>query len=179
MIKKVLLGLVAVIVIFLAVAAMQPADFRISRSATIAAPPSALFEQINDLHKFQDWNPWAKIDPNAKMTYTGPPSGVGSAYSWAGNGEVGEGTMTITESRPGELVRARMEFNKPMQATNIAEFTFKPEGDKTLMTWSMSGSNGLVAKAFGLLVNCDKMVGSQFEKGLATLKSMTETAPKP
>jgi Polyketide cyclase / dehydrase and lipid transport len=179
MIKKVLLGLVAVIAIFLAVAAMQPADFRISRSATIAAPPSALFEQINDLLKFQDWNPWAKLDPNAKMTYTGPPSGVGSAYSWAGNGEVGEGTMTITESRPGELVRAKMEFNKPMQATNIAEFTFKPEGDKTLMTWSMSGTNGLVAKAFGLLIDCDKMVGSEFEKGLAKLKSITETAPKP
>ena len=179
MIKKVLLGLVAVIVIFLAVAAMQPADFRISRSATIAAPPSALFEQINDLRKFQDWNPWAKFDPNAKTTYTGPPSGVGSAYSWAGNGEVGEGTMTITESRPGELVRAKMEFNKPMQATNIAEFTFKPEGDKTLMTWSMSGTNGLVAKAFGLLIDCDKMVGSEFEKGLAKLKSITETAPKP
>ena len=179
MIKKVLLGLVAVIAIFLAVAAMQPADFRISRSATIAAPSSALFEQINDLHKFQDWNPWAKIDPNAKMTYAGPPFGVGSAYSWSGNDEVGEGTMTITESRPGELVRARMDFNKPMQATNIAEFTFKPEGGKTLMTWSMSGSNGLVAKAFGLLVNCYKLVGSEFEKGLAKLKSITETAPKP
>lgn len=178
MILKILIGLAVIVVILLIVIATRPTDFRYSRSLAIAAPPAELFGQINDLHKFQGWNPWAKVDPAAKIEYIGPATGVGAAYSWAGNNEVGEGEMTIVESKPNELVRCRMDFKKPMAATHDAEFTFHPEGDKTVVTWSMSGRNNFMGKAFGMFINCDKMVGGQFAKGLATLKSLSEK-PQP
>lgn len=171
---NILIVLGVFLVFFVVVVALQPADFRISRSTSIVAPPADLFGQINDLRKFHTWNPWAKIDPAAVTTFDGPPAGVGSSMSWAGNHEVGEGMMTITETRPDELVRCKMAFKKPMQANHIAEFSLKPEGRYTVMTWSMSGTNGFLFKAMNLLMNCDKMVGSQFEKGLANLKALSE-----
>jgi len=128
--------------------------------------------QINDLHKFQAWNPWAKIDPASKITYTGPVSGVDAAYHWVGNAEVGEGSMTIIESKPGELVRARMDFLKPFAASYTAEFTLKPEADKTTVTWSLFGENDFMSKAVKLVMNVDKMCGDQFEKGLASLSEI-------
>ena len=178
MFKYLLLGLAAIVVVFLIVAALQPADFRIARSATIAAPASAVFEQLNDFHKWNDWSPWAKLDPNAKNTFEGAPAGVGASFAWAGNHEVGEGRMTITESKPGELVRMKLEFIKPFAATNTAEFTLKPEGDQTAVTWSMTGRNGFMGKAMGLIINCDKMVGGQFEQGFANLKAIVEKPSK-
>ena len=178
MFAKILAVLAAIIVVLVIVVALQPADFRIARSATFAAAPATVFAQVNDLHKFQDWSPWAKIDPAAKATFEGPSAGTGASFSWAGNMEVGEGTMTITESHPSDLIRFRLDFRKPMAGTNTAEFTFKPEGDKTVVTWSMSGHNNLLAKAVSLAVNCDRMVGGQFEKGLADLKTIVEAAPK-
>ena len=178
MIKIILVALAVIILVFVVVVVLQPADFRIARSATIAAPPAAVFEQVNDLHKFQTWNPWAKIDPTARNTFAGPSAGVGSSFSWAGNNDVGEGTMTVTGSQPGELVRFKMEFKKPFEATNTAEFTFKPEGDQTVVTWSMTGTNGFMGKAMSLIMNCDKMVGGSFEKGLADLKSLVEASNK-
>ena len=179
MIKKLLLLLVAVVAIFLAVAAMQPDDFRVSRSTTIAATPAVLFDYANDLHKWQEWSPWAKLDPAAKGTYTGPAAGVGAAFSWSGNNQVGEGTMTITESKPGELVRYKLDFKKPFEGSNIADIAYKAEGDTTLITWSMSGKKNLIFKAMGLIMNCDKMCGDQFNQGLESLRKLTETAPKP
>ena len=176
--NNLLLGLAAIVVVFLIVAALQPADFRIARSATIAAPASAVFEQLNDFHKWNDWSPWAKLDPNAKNTFEGAPAGVGASFAWAGNHEVGEGRMTITESKPGELVRMKLEFIKPFAATNTAEFTLKPEGDQTAVTWSMTGRNGFMGKAMGLIINCDKMVGGQFEQGFANLKAIVEKPSK-
>jgi hypothetical protein len=110
------------------------------------------------------------------MTYDGPPSGVGASYSWAGSSKIGEGRNTIVESKPNELVRFRLDFLKPMKGTNAAEFTFKPEGDQTQVTWTMTGKNSFVAKIFGLIVNCDKMIGCQFEKGLAAMKSVVESS---
>ena len=178
MFKYLLLGLAAIVVVLLIVAALQPADFRIARSATIAAPASAVFEQLNDFHKWNDWSPWAKMDPNAKNTFEGAPAGVGASFAWAGNHEVGEGRMTITESKPGELVRMKLEFIKPFAATNTAEFTLKPEGDQTAVTWSMTGRNGFMGKAMGLIMNCEKMVGGQFEQGFANLKAIVEKPSK-
>ena len=174
MIIKILLGLGVLVIGFGVAAALQPDNFRYSRSATIAAPASVLFAQVNNLRAFQEWNPWAKMDPNAKITYSGPASGVGASYAWTGNGQIGEGTMTITEVVPDKLVRCHMDFRKPMKATHTAEFAFAPEGDSTVVTWSMSGTHPFLAKAMGLLINCDKMVGKEFEKGLATLKTITE-----
>jgi hypothetical protein len=116
------------------------------------------------------------MDPVCKNTFEGAAAGTGAIFIWAGNKKVGEGRMTITESRPSELIRIKLEFLKPFKATNTAEFTFKSQGNQTLVTWSMSGKNNFMGKAFGLFVNCDKMVGGDFEKGLAAMKSVAETA---
>jgi hypothetical protein len=108
----------------------------------------------------------------------GAPAGVGAIYAWTGNNEVGEGRMTITESRRSDLVRVKLEFFKPFAATNTAEFTFKPDGNQTAVTWSMFGQNNFMAKAIHLFMNMDKMIGGQFEKGLASMKSVVEAAAK-
>lgn len=185
MIKKILIGLgiVAAIIVLLLVALAayisgRPSEFRVARSATISAPPAVVFAQVNNMHKWQDWSPWAKLDPNAKITYSGPDAGTGASYAWSGDDKVGAGTMTIAESRPSDLVRFKLEFLKPFQASNVAEFTFTPKGDQTEVTWSMSGHCNFLMKTVGLFMDCDKMVGPDFEKGLATLKSISESADK-
>lgn len=178
MFKKIFLALLAIIAIFLVVVAMQPADFRIARSTTVAASPEAVFKQVNDFHNWDAWSPWAKLDPAMKKNFEGAPAGVGASYTWSGNDKVGAGRMTITDSKPSELVRMKLEFTQPFTATNTAEFTMKPEGKQTAVTWSMSGTNNFMAKAFGLLMNMDKMVGGDFEQGLAQLKSIAEATPK-
>lgn len=174
MIAKILIGLAVVILIFVIVVASRPAEFAYQRSTTIAAPPSAIFPHLDDLHKWQAWSPWAKKDPNAKETFEGPATGVGSSMAWAGNNDVGEGKMTIVDSKPDQSVQYRLDFIKPFAGTNLAEFTFKPEGGNTLITWTMTGKNTFFFKAFGLFVDCDKMIGNDFEKGLADLKSLVE-----
>jgi hypothetical protein len=178
MLKKIVIGLAVIVVVFIVIVALQPSEFRIVRSATISAPAPAVFAQVNDFHKWDTWSPWAKLDPAMKKTYDGAPAGTGAIYSWSGNDQVGEGRMTLTESRASDLIRIKLEFMKPFAATNTAEFSFKPEGNQTVVTWSMFGENNFVAKAFGLLMNMDKMVGGDFEKGLAQLKSVMEAAPK-
>ena len=175
MITKILIGLVLVIVILVVVVILQPSDFRITRTATIAAPPAAVFDQVNDLHKYQAWSPFAKADPAMKITYEGPPAGEGAVLAWAGNNQAGEGRMTLIESRPNELVRFDLRFIKPFQAANIAEFTFQPDGDRTVVTWSMTGRNNFMFKAVGLILNSDKMCGGMFEEGLANLKVIAES----
>jgi len=176
MIINILIGLAVVIVVFVIIVATRPNEFCVARAVSISAPEAVVFAQVNDLHKWEAWNPWGKLDPAATMTYDGPPTGTGAGYTWAGNNKVGEGRMTITESRPHELIRFRLEFRKPFKATNTAEFTFKPDGNQTAVTWSMSGQNNFVTKTVGLFMNCDKMCGGQFEKGLADLKSVAEAA---
>ena len=178
MLKIILIALVVVVIGFILLVAMQPSEFRIVRSVSISAPPPAVFAQVNDFHKWEAWNPWGKIDPAMKQTYEGAPLGAGAIYAWVGNNEVGEGRMTIIESRPSELIRVKLEFFKPMAATNTAEFTFKPEGDQTVVTWSMFGNNNFLAKAVHLVMNMDKMIGGQFDKGLASMKAVAEAAPK-
>jgi uncharacterized protein YndB with AHSA1/START domain len=178
MLKKILIVLAVIVVAAVVVVALQPAEFRVTRSATIAAPPEAVFAQVNDLHKWEVWSPWAKLDPAAKNSYEGPAAGVGAAFAWSGNDQVGEGRMTITESRPNELIRFRLDFMKPFKSTNGSEFTFKPEGNQTVVTWTMFGKNTFVSKAMHLCVDCDKMLGGYFEKGLAQIKSVTELAAR-
>ncbi|MGA2246601.1 MAG: SRPBCC family protein [Verrucomicrobiota bacterium] len=163
-------------VLFVVIVASRPSEFRVSRSLAISAPAEFVFDQVNTLRQWEAWNPWGKLDPNAKMTYAGPPAGVGASYTWTGNSRIGEGRNTIVESKRAEFVRFRLEFFKPMKAVNSVEFTFKPQSDQTFVTWTMSGKNGFVCKAFGLFVNCDKMCGGQFEKGLAAMKMVAENA---
>lgn len=175
MLTWILIVVAAVVAVFLVVVALQPADFRIQRTALIAAPAQVVFAQVNDFRKWLAWSPWEKMDPALKRTYEGPPAGTGAKYAWQGNKKVGEGQMTITGSRPGELVRIKLEFFKPFAATNTAEFTFKPEGGGTAVTWSMTGHNNFMAKAVSLFMSMEKMVGGQFEQGLAQMKSVVET----
>jgi hypothetical protein len=180
--KKILIGLaalvIALVIVFIAVVAVQPSEFRITRSATVSAPPETVYAQVNDFHKWQAWSPWAKMDPAAKNTFEGPSAGTGATFRWVGNAEVGEGSMTITESHPSDLILIKLEFLKPFPATNTTEFTFKPQGDQTVVTWTMSGRNGFVGKAFCLVMNMDKMVGGDFEKGLRDMKTAAEAAAK-
>ena len=176
MIKKILIGIAAVIVILFIVIATRPAQFRVERSATLAASPAALFEQVNDHHKFTVWNPFMKLDPNVKNTYSGPDAGVGAVCSWDGNKDIGAGSSTIIESKPNELVRCRMDWKRPMEGVAIVDFTFKPAGDKTVVTWAMYGTNNFLGKAVSLVMDCDKICGPPFEQGLAELGKVVTTA---
>jgi len=178
MLINILIAIAAIIVVFVIVVATRPADFRITRTAAISAPPMVVFAQVNDLHKWEAWSPWAKLDPEARKTFEGPTAGTGAVFAWSGNDKIGEGRMTITESVPTSLIGIKLEFLRPFKATNTAEFTFKPEGSQTVVTWSMAGKNNFMTKAFCLFVNMDKMVGSDFEKGLAQMKSVAEMASR-
>ena len=174
MLLKVVIGLVVVVIALAIVVATRAPEYRVSRTTTIAAPPSAVFAQVNDFHNWQAWNPWGKIDPAMKHAYEGAPAGPGAVYTWSGNREVGEGRMTITESRPNELVRIRLEFLKPLSGTSTAEFTFEPKGDRTVVTWNMAGQKNFMAKAIHMVLDMDKMIGGNFEQGLAAMKAVVE-----
>lgn len=172
-----LLGFAVLLAILCIVIAVQPGDFRVSRSMTMNAPPEAVFAEVNDFHRWEAWSPWAKMDPDAKATYEGPSSGVGSVFHWDGDANVGAGNMTIVESKPSERIGIKLEFIRPFAGTSDTEFTFKPEGNGTTITWTMSGKNNFVAKAIGLVIDCDTMIGGEFEKGLANIKSIVERSP--
>jgi len=177
--KKILVVLLILVLVFIGVVAMQPAQYSVTRTATVNAPVAVVFPQVDDLRKWEAWSPWAKIDPQVKNTFEGPPTGKGAVFAWAGNNKVGEGRMTITESRPNELVRFDLEFIKPMAARAQSEFAFKGNGNQTTVTWTMFGTNGFAGKAMCLVMNMDKMLGGDFERGLATMKSIVEAPPKP
>ncbi len=149
MLKKILIGLAVLILGLVALVALQPSDFRVERSATIAAPAADVFTQVNNLHKWDAWSPWAKLDPDAKITFERPESGQGAAMSWSGDDKVGEGKMTVVESQPNEAVRLKVDFVKPFEGTSNSEFGFKPEGDQTAVTWTMSAHHNFMEK--GLL----------------------------
>jgi hypothetical protein len=169
-----LVTLATIVIGLLIMVAMRPADFRIMRSATMSAPAAEVFAQVNDFHLWNAWSPWAKIDPAMKQVYEGPNAGTGAIYHWLGNKQVGEGRMTIMDSKPSELISIKLEFMKPFAATHTGEFAFKAEGGQTAVTWSMIGNNNFILKAFGLFMNMDKMIGRDFEKGLASMKSVVE-----
>lgn len=172
MIKKILFGLAAVVVLVLILAAVQPAEFRVERSAKLHAPAAVLFEHVNNHQKFAVWNPFMKLDPNVKISYSGPECGPGAVCSWDGNRDIGAGSCTIIESKPGELVRSRMDWKRPMEATSMVDFTFRPEGSDTVVTWAMYGRNNFMCKAISLVCDYDKMCGPQFEQGLADLEKV-------
>ena len=170
----ILISLAVIIVVFLIIVALQPDEYHVSRSGTIPAAPAVVFEQINDFHNWQPWSPWAWKDPNAKNTFEGPPSGKGAIFRWAGNANVGEGSMTITESRPAELIRLRLDFLKPMAGTADTEFTFTPQAEGTLVNWTITGKKNFISKAVCMVMSMDKMIGGDFEAGLANLRSVLE-----
>lgn len=176
MLKKIALAAAALLAAFVVYVALQPSDFRVARSATIQAPAADVFAHVNDLHKWQDWSPWAKLDPAAKASFEGPQAGPGAVFKWDGNSQVGAGTMTVTESQLGELVRIKLDFVKPMAGTSTTEFTFKPQGNQTTVTWAMFGQNNFLSRAICTFINQDKMIGGAFEQGLANMKTIVEAA---
>ena len=178
MLKIILIALPVIIVVFLIIVAMQPSSYSVACSLAIAAPPDALFPHMNDLKKWEVWNPWGKADPNMKLTYGGSTSGVGATYSWTGNNEVGEGRATITESRPGEAVKYKMEVVKPMASSSEMTFAFKPQGSQTEVTCTITGEKNFMMKAFCMFGNMDRMIGGKFEKALVELKAIAESAAK-
>jgi len=176
MFKKLLIGLVVVLAVLAGVISTRPDTFSVERSAMVQAAPEFAFAQVNDFHGWGAWSPWDKMDPSMKRTYEGAASGVGAMYSWVGNDKVGEGRMTIEESKQNELVRIKLDFIKPFASTSTTTFTFKPAAEGTQVTWRMEGKNNFVSKAFSMFMNMDKMVGGDFERGLASMKTASETA---
>lgn len=178
MLKKILIGLVVLVAGFLGFVAMQPADYVVTRSAKIAAPASLLFPLANDFHNWPAWSPWEKIDPSMKRTLSGATAGVDAVYEWAGNDKAGAGKMTILQSKANEQIKMKLEFTKPFAATDGLTFDFAQTGAETSVTWKMDGHNDLMGKAAGIFISFDKMVGGDFEKGLAAMKELGEAAAK-
>ena len=174
MITTILLALTAIIASLAGFIASRPGHFRIARRISIAAPAGLAFDQVNDLHLWQEMSPYVKLDPDAKYTFTGPRAGAGASLAWEGNKKVGAGRMTVVESQPNELVRMKLEFFQPFAATHEARFTFQEKGGETEATWSMTRASKFMCKAFGLIMNMDKMIGDQFEEGLAQMKANAE-----
>lgn len=178
MARKILVGVAALIVLLVIIILMRPATFHIERSITMAAPPDNAFAQVNDFHAWPAWSPWENLDLQMKKTFEGPPAGVGAKYAWAGNDKVGEGRMTLERSDRPSLIGIKLEFVKPFAATNETTFTFASAAGGAKVTWAMDGENSFMAKAASLFMDMDKMVGADFERGLAAMKTAAETAPK-
>lgn len=174
MIKKILLGILAVIAGTCIVASFQSDEMNFTRSATINAPAATVFAHVNDPKKMDVWSPWLKPDPMAKKSFSGPAEGVGAVFEWDGNNEVGAGKMTIVESKPAELVRVKLDFLKPMESTAMADYSFKAEGNTTVMTQTFSSKKNFLSKVMCMFMNMDKMMGDQFEKGFVGIKAIVE-----
>ena len=154
--------------------ATRPAGFRIQRSIRIAAPREQLYAYVSDLHNFDAWSPWVALDPAMRKAHFGAASGVGAGYEWQGNNKVGHGRMEITDAVEPARVLIKLDFLKPFEAHNTAEYVLAEAADGTEFTWVMYGPNTFMAKAMGPFFNMDKMVGAQFEQGLVALKAVAE-----
>jgi uncharacterized protein YndB with AHSA1/START domain len=174
MIKTITLVVVLLIAALLIYAATRPDSFRIQRSTTIKAPPEKIFPLINDFEGWRTWSPWENLDPALKRSYSGPKSGKGAVYAWEGNNDVGHGRMEIDESSAPSRIVIKLDFLKPFEAHNIAEYTLAKQGDATNVTWAMHGPSPYLAKLLGVFCSMDSMVGSKFEEGLANLKALAE-----
>jgi hypothetical protein len=174
MLKTIAIVLVVLIAAVLGVAAMRPDTFRVERGAAIKAPPEKLFPLINDLRTWRTWSPWEKKDPGMKRTYSATTSGKSATYGWEGNGDVGQGRMEITESVPSSKITIKLDFIKPFEGHNTVVFALQPQGDMTNVTWTMEGPVPFLGKIIHVFIDMDKMVGGDFETGLANLKAAAE-----
>jgi len=174
MLKKIGLTLLVIIIGILGYAATRPSSFSVQRAVTIKAPPEKLFAMIDDFHAWPQWSPWARIDPAMKVTYSGPPSGVGAVYEWSGNSKVGSGRMEIMQTTPSTRVQIQLDFMAPMASHNMAVFTLTPRGDSTTVEWTMSGPLPYAAKLMTIFAPMDKMIGPDFERGLAAMRIVAE-----
>lgn len=175
MIKKILIAIAVVVAAVFAIAAFQPADYKIERTITIGAPAEKVFPHVNSQKNVSAWSPWLELDPNALITYEGPAEGVGSISTWKGNKDIGAGKSTITESRPNEYVKFKLDFYEPMVSEAEGEYILKSEAGQTTMTWTMFGKNTFIGRVMCMFMSMDKMVGGTFEKGLNNLKTLVES----
>lgn len=174
MLQTIIIVVVVVIAALLIFAATKPNTFRVERATSIKAPAEKIFAAINDLHGWSAWSPWEHLDPNMQRTFSGTASGVGAIYEWNGNNKVGKGRMEIIESVPASKILIKLDFLKPFEGHNKAEFTLTAHGDVTDVSWAMYGPQPFIGKMMGIFLNCDKMIGMQFETGLANLKAAAE-----
>ena len=182
MLKKILIGVVGVLVVFVAVVATRPSKYHVERKLEVAAPADLVFGVLNDLHQFAGvlvlfGSPWEELDPNMQKTFAGPAAGVGQSFAWSGR-EVGKGKMTIEESVPGQKVGMKLEFVEPMESTATCALTLAGTPTGSLVTWSMDGSHNFLGKAIGMFMDMDNMLGTDIEKGLAQLKTVAESKKK-
>ena len=174
MLTKIVVVLLVVVAGFLAYASTRPDTLRVQRSATIKAPPDKIYPLVTDLRRWSVWSPWEKKDPAMKRTFGGADSGQGAVYAWQGNSDVGEGRMEIVEATAPSKVAIKLDFIKPLEGHNVAEFTLTPKGDATDVTWLMYGPTPFIGKVLGTFMNMDAMIGKDFEAGLASLKAAAE-----
>ncbi|MQR00864.1 SRPBCC family protein [Glaciimonas soli] len=172
---KILLAIIVVAVIgVLGLASSKPDTFTVTRSASIKAPPEKIFALISDFHHWNAWSPWEKRDLAMKKTLSGANSGVGAVYEWEGNSKVGAGRMEIVNATPSSHIAIKLDFLKPIEGHNVAQFTLTPQGDTTNVTWDMTGPTPFISKVMQVFISMDKMVGGDFETGLANLKALAE-----
>lgn len=170
-----LLGLAVVAAaVILVFALTKPDSFHVERMASIKAPPEKIFPLINDFNNWPKWSPYERRDTAMKKTLSGAANGVGAVYEWDGNSDVGAGRMEITESTPSQKIVIKLDFKRPMEASNVATFTLSPNGDATDVTWAMDGPSPYVAKVMDVVFGFDKMIGGDFQQGLDALKAEAE-----
>ncbi len=173
MLKFILIAVVVLLVLILIYAATRPDSFHVERSINIKAAPEKIFAILNDFHLWNDWTPYNK-DPAMKKTYSGSSSGKGAMYAWEGNKEVGKGEITITATTPPSKIVMDLHMIEPFEGHNVATFTLSATGDSTTVTWSLDDKHKFIVKVIGLFMNMDKMIGRDFEAGLAKLKTVAE-----
>lgn len=176
MLKNVLIAILVVIICFLGYVAIQPADYEISREITIATPPDVIFPYINNTQKANRWMPWFDNDPNLKINYTGPEEGIGSASNWVSTGPMGVGETQIIESVLNEAVKTKLTYKEPMTMEQTASLTLTPAESSTVVRWSVVGKNNFIGRLMCVFMDMDEMVGAEFEKGLAKLKTIAESS---
>ncbi|MGZ8850248.1 MAG: SRPBCC family protein [Thermoanaerobaculia bacterium] len=174
MFKKIVTVVVVLVAALLIFAATKPDTLRVERTASIKAPPEKIFPLVNDFHNWSSWSPWEKRDPAMKRTYSGAAVGKGAVYEWDGNNQVGKGRMEITDTTAPSRITIKLDFMEPLEGHDIAEYTLEPQGDSTKVTWVMHGPNRFIGKVISVFISMDKMIGKDFETGLANLKTIAE-----
>jgi len=174
MLKNILFAILILLVALGLYVSAQPPEMLISRSLLIPVPASQVFAQVNDFKNWANWSPWTRLDPNQKIEFSGAANGEGAVMTWNGNKDVGQGRNAIVQSRAPEFIQTKLEFIKPFKSTSTAEFTFEEKGKETLVTWTMLAQKNFIMKTLHLVIDCDKMIGAQFEEGLSNLKNTVQ-----
>lgn len=179
MLKTILIVVAVLIAGLLAYAATRPDSFRVQRSAILNAPPDRIAPLISDFHHWEAWSPWEKLDPAMQKTYSGAPAGKGAVYEWSGNSKAGAGRMEILDASPAK-VSIKLDFIKPFEGHNLTDFTLDPQPgfpSATRVNWDMHGPSPYLSKLMGIFMNMDRLIGNDFEQGLANLKTVAEKQP--